>query len=480
MSLISKHQLAPWALVISVLCCATPLMAEERPNFIVILADDLGYSDLGCYGQTEIETPHLDRMASEGRRFTDFYVAGPTCTPSRIGLLTGCYPVRAGFGDAVSWRPDGTPTPGRVLYANSPLGIHPDEITVAELLHEAGYTTGIIGKWHLGDATQFNPLHHGFDEYFGVPYSNDMNPYYYMRGTERLAEPVDRDNQTRRYTDEALAFIRKHRDKPFFLFVAHTMPHTPLAASAEFRGKSSRGPFGDAVMELDWSTGQILNTLRELELERRTLVVFSSDNGPWLARGEDGGSANPLRAGKGTTYEGGVRVPCIMWQPGTIRSGSVCREVASTMDFLPTFATLAGTKPPTDRTIDGHDIRPLLTDDNAKSPWEALFFYFGNELHGVRSGPWKFRPQNNLLNENIYNRGASTSVKVPPALYNLDRDPAEQKSVMQQHPEIVNRMRDYLKRARDDLGDSLRGIKPTNVRPIGRVDTAAAPIGRTQ
>src|SRR5688572_16621695 len=215
MSSLSKHQLASWVLITSVLCFATGAMADERPNFIVILADDLGYSDLGCYGQTEIDSPHLDRMASEGRRFTDFYAAGPTCTPSRIGLLTGCYPVRAGFGDAVSWRPDGTPTPGRVLYANSPLGIHSDEITVAELLHDAGYATGIIGKWHLGDAPQFNPLHHGFDEYFGVPYSNDMNPYYYMRGTQRLAEPIDRDNQTQRYTDESIDFIRKHCDEPF-------------------------------------------------------------------------------------------------------------------------------------------------------------------------------------------------------------------------------------------------------------------------
>jgi arylsulfatase A-like enzyme len=390
-----------------------------------------------------------------------------------VALLTGCYPVRAGFGDGVSHRPDGSPAPGRVLYANSPYGLHPDEITVAEVLRDAGYATGLVGKWHLGDAPEFNPLHHGFDEFFGVHYSNDMKPYYYLRGTERVEEPIDRDNQTRRYTEEALAFIRKHRDEPFFLFVAHTMPHTPLAASESFRGKSPRGLYGDAVSEVDASAGEILDTLRELDLDERTVVIFTSDNGPWLVRGEHGGSATPLRAGKGTTYEGGVRVPCIMWQPGKIPAGTVCREIAATMDFMPTFAALAGTHAPTDRTIDGHDIRPLLVDDDAKSPWDVLYYYFGNELHAVRSGPWKFRAQNNLFNQDIYWRNAPTSVKIPPALYNLERDPGEQKSVMQDHPEIVERMRGYLKNARSDLGDALRGVRPTNARKIGRRDEAS-------
>jgi arylsulfatase A-like enzyme len=249
------------------------------------------------------------------------------------------------------------------------------------------------------------------------------------------------------------------------------MPHTPLAASSAFRSKSKRGLYGDAVMEVDWSVGQILETLRELNLDERTLVIFTSDNGPWLARGEHGGSAAPLRAGKGTTYEGGVRVPCVMRWPDTIPAGTVCREVASTLDFLPTFAALAGTGPPEGRNIDGHNIRPLLTEDNVKSPWEALYYYFGNELHAVRSGRWKFRAKNNLVNENIYYREASPKVAIPPALYDLERDPGEQKSVLQDHPEIAKRLRGYMDQARADLGDSLRGIPPTNARPVGQMGT---------
>jgi arylsulfatase A len=468
--------LAIAALFTTTFACVAPGFAADRPNFIVILADDLGYSDLGCFGAREIATPELDRMAKEGRRFTDFYVGGPTCTPSRIALLTGCYPVRAGFGDAVSRRADGSTSPGRVLHANSTLGVHSSEVTIPELLKETGYATGMIGKWHLGDAQKFNPTDHGFDEFFGVPYSNDMQPYYFLRGRERLAEPIDRDNQIRRYTDEAIGFIRKvaaATDEPFLLYFAHAMPHTPLAASKAFRGKSKRGPFGDAVEEVDWSVGQILNVLRELKLDERTLVIFTSDNGPWYARGENGGSATPLRGAKGSTYEGGVRVPCIMWWPGTIPPGTACREVAATMDLLPTFATLAGAAPPTDRTIDGHDIRPLLTDDKAKSPWNALYYYFGNELHAVRSGPWKLRAENHLLNENIYRRDASTDISMPPALYNLRRDPGEQKSVLDDHPKVAKRLQALLDRARADLGDSLTGVAPTNARPIGEVNAAA-------
>ncbi len=463
------------SIAVSILCvlhCSVTLSAADRPNVIVIFADDLGYSDLGCFGAQQIRTPHLDRMADEGRRFTDFYVGGPTCTPSRIALLTGCYPVRTGFGDAVAVQTDGRVSPSRVLWANSKYGINANEVTVAEVLRDAGYATGMIGKWHLGDAPKFNPVHHGFDEFFGVPYSNDMEPYYYLRGAERLGEPIDRDNQIRRCTEEALSFIRKHRDEPFFLYFAHAMPHTPLAASGEFRGRSPRGPYGDAVEEIDWSAGQILDALRELKLAEKTLVIFTSDNGPWHARGEDGGSAFPLRGAKGSTYEGGVRVPCVMWWPGTIPSGTVCREVAATMDFLPTFAALAGSQPPADRTIDGHDIRPLLTDDAAKTPWKALFYYFGNELHAVRSGPWKLRADNHLLNENIYiyRQSRPTDVRIPAALYNLDRDLGEQKSVMKDHPNITRRLKKYLAEARADLGDSLTGVAPTNARPLGHID----------
>jgi arylsulfatase A len=462
--------------IAGVLWFTAVVLADQRPNIIVVFADDLGYCDIGCFGAKEIRTPQLDRMASEGRRFTDFYVGAPSCTPSRAALLTGCYPVRVGFGDDIAVRADGSVSPSRVLWPNAEHGLNPDEVTVAELLRDAGYATGMIGKWHLGDAPEFNPVHHGFSEYFGVPYSNDMEPYYYLRGTERLPETVDRDDQIRRFTDEAIEFIERHRDEPFFLYLAHAMPHTPLAASETFRGKSKRGRYGDAVEELDWSTGQILERLRGLDLSERTLVIFTSDNGPWHPRGEQGGSAFPLRGAKGSTYEGGVRVPCVMWWPDSIPPNSECREIATAMDFLPTFAALAGASLPADRKIDGHDIRPLLTDDDAKTPWQALYYYFGNELHAVRSGPWKLRAQNNLLNEDVYAyrriEGAD-KVRMPAALYNLDRDLGEQKSVMQDHPKIAKRLLGYLEQARAELGDSLTGVVPTNVRPVGQASTSA-------
>jgi arylsulfatase A-like enzyme len=463
-----------WLFIGAALIVPSAVCGNERPNFIVILADDLGYNDLGCFGSKLIRTPQLDRMAREGRRFTDFYVGGPTCTPSRIALLTGCYPVRAGFGDFIARRTDGGVSPSRVLWPNADFGIHPDEVTLPELLRDAGYATGMIGKWHLGDAPEFNPVHHGFDEFFGAPYSNDMEPYYYLRGAERLTEPVDRDNQIRRYTQEAIAFLREHRDEPFFLYFAHAMPHTPLAASEQFRGTSKRGLYGDAVEEIDGSVGQLRDVLQELDLAEKTLVVFTSDNGPWYARGEAGGSAFPLRGAKGSTYEGGVRVPCVMCWPQRVAAGSVCREVAATMDLLPTFAALAGTKPPADRTIDGHDIRPLLTRDEARSPWKALYYYFGNELHAVRSGPWKLRARNHLLNENIYQRDASNEVAIPAALYHLRRDPGEQKSVLADHPNVVKRLERYLAEARADLGDSLTGVAPTNARPVGHLDQSSS------
>ena len=444
--------------------------AGERPNIVVILADDMGYSDIGSFGAKDFETPHLDRMAREGRRFTDFYVGGPACTPSRAALMTGCYPVRAGFADQVAYRSDGTFSQSRVLWPNSRFGINADEVTIPEVLCDAGYATGMIGKWHLGDEPKFNPVHHGFMEFFGAPYSHDMKPYYYLRGNKQLPEVVDLDHHVRRYTEEALAFVHKHRSEPFFLYVAHHNPHTPLVASENFKGKTKRGAYGDAVSELDWSVGQIINDLRKLKLDERTLVIFTSDNGPWLVRGELGGSATPLRGGKGTTYEGGVREPCVMWWPGTIPAGTVCHEVAATMDLFPTFASLAVAKLPSGRTIDGHDIRPLLTDDQAKSPWEALYYYLGNELHAVRSGQWKLRAKNNFFNENIYRKDAPKDLEIPEALYDLRLDPGEQKSVLKDHPQVVKRLRGYLRDARADLGDSLTGIAPTNVRPSGRAD----------
>lgn len=447
------------------------VVAAGQPNFIVIYADDLGYADLGCYGARDIKTPAIDRMAKEGRRFTDFYVASPTCTPSRASLLTGCYPLRCGFDDAIAVRADGSRSPSRVLWPSSPLGLNPEEITVGEMLQDAGYATAMVGKWHLGDRPEFSPTNNGFDQYFGVLYSNDMRPYQYVRGNEKLDEPLDRDQQLQRYTKESLDFIRQQRDKPFFLYLAHTMPHTPLASSEQFRGKSDRGRYGDVIAELDWSVGRILEVLRELNMDEQTLVVFTSDNGPWLHQGENGGLATPLRGGKGGTYEGGMRVPCIMWQPSVVPADTMCKEIATTMDVLPTFAAWAGGKVPTDRTIDGHDISPLIKGDpDAVTPYDHLLYYFGNELHGVRSGRWKLRTRNHLRNENIYNYGAPKDVFLPAALYDLKRDPGEQKSVLKNHPEIAKRLRGYLEAARADMGDSLTGVEPTNVRPSGRVE----------
>ncbi|QDT00824.1 sulfatase family protein [Adhaeretor mobilis] len=451
--------------------------AAEKPNLVIIFADDLGYNDLGCFGADEIKTPAIDRMAKEGRRFTNFYVAAPTCTPSRAALLTGCYPVRSGIDDDVAVTASGWRSPSRVVHPNAPFGLAQAEVTVAEVLKQAGYQTGMVGKWHLGDAEQFNPVHQGFDEYFGVPYSNDMNPYYYLRGTERLDEELERDQQVRRFTEESLSFIKEHKDGPFFLYVAHAMPHTPLAASEQFRDKSERGLYGDAVAEVDWSTGEILQTLRDLNLDKNTLVIFTSDNGPWLSQAEHGGSAFPFRAGKGTTYEGGMRVPCVVWQPGTVPEGTECNELATALDVMPTFAHLAGAEPPSDRVIDGHNITPLLMDEpGAKTPYEYFYYYFGNELHAVRSGRWKLRTKNKMINENVYSyRGAKVKdVPIPHALYDLQRDPAEQKSVFKNHPEIVERLQAALDRAREDMGDALTGVEPTNVRPVGKIASAPA------
>ena len=461
------------AMIVSVLYEGGRIVAADKPNIIVILADDLGYADLGCFGAINMSTPHLDQMAKEGMRLTDFHVAAPTCTASRAALMTGCYPVRVGMGDVIAPRADGSISPSRVLWPNSPFGLSPDEVTLPEVLKAAGYATSIVGKWHLGDPPAFNPVRHGFDEFFGVFFSNDMKPFRYYRNDELLEEPIDRDLQTKQYTDEAIDFIRRRKDQPFFLYLAHTMPHIPLAASPEFRGKSKRGLYGDAVSEVDWSVGQVLAALKELGLDEKTLVLFSSDNGGWLLRGENGGLNTPMRGGKGGTYEGGMSVPCIVRQPGVVPAGAVCDELTSAMDLLPTFAAMSGGQAASDRTIDGHDITPLFRGEpGAKSPWEKYFYYFGNELHAVRSGKWKFRAKNILKNENIYYQlWRETEIgnsEIPPALYDLSRDPAEQRSVLDQHPRIAKRLRGYMDEARADLGDSLTGVEPTHEREIGR------------
>ncbi|HUT12054.1 MAG TPA: sulfatase [Thermoguttaceae bacterium] len=424
----------------------TTTAAEKLPNFVLIFADDQGYQDIGCFGSPKIKTPNLDRMAQEGRRFTDFYVGAPVCSASRAALMTGCYCARVSVTG--------------VFFPNSSRkGLHPNEITVAEVLKTQGYATACVGKWHLGDEKPFLPTRQGFDSYLGIPYSNDMSITLdgrkgppLMRDEEIIEHPADQATLTRRYTEEGVRFIRANKDRPFFLYLPHTMPHVPLFASEKFKDTSARGLYGDVIEEIDWSVGQILDTLRELGLTENTLVVYTSDNGPWLSKGDHGGCALPLRDGKFSTWEGGMREPCIMWWPGKVPAGTSCGEVAATMDVLPTFAKLAGANVPEDRIIDGKDISPLLLgQDGAKSPHETYFFR-GN---AVRAGTWK-----------LHLSGRDTVKKRPdqvfPALYDLSTDIGEDRNVAAENPEIVERLTKLIMEHREEIA--------ANQRPAGVVE----------
>lgn len=426
------------------LISALTLRAAEKPNFVIILADDLGYGDLGCYGHPTIRTPNLDRMAAEGMRFTDFYSAAEVCTPSRAALLTGRYPVRSGM----------THDRFRVLRRES-MGHLPDsEVTLAQLLKTQGYSTGAVGKWHLGNwmnNPDGHPMKHGFDFYFGLPHSNDMNPTPLhskeasnsldpdpknweaplFLGEKLIEQPADQTTLTRRYTEQAVKFIHEKKAGPFFLYLAHTFPHTPLFASDKFRNQSPRGRYGDVVEELDWSVGQVLDALRAEGLDKNTLVFFTSDNGPWLIRGLAGGSAGLLRDGKGSTYEGGMREPGLAWMPGRIPAGKVCREVATTMDLFTTCATWAGAKAPADRVIDGLDITPLLTASGAVQR-DAFLYYRGTQLFAARVGKWKAH----FITQPAYGPGKPESHE-PALLYDLAADPSESRDVAAQHPDVL-------------------------------------------
>ena len=467
------HRLRCVSLLLALFSLTATARAADKPNFIVILADDLGYNDLGCFGSPLIKTPNLDRMAQEGVRFTSFYVGASVCTPSRGALLTGCYPARIGMGDELVNQPGFgnvvTKSHVKVIHAGSKLGLNPEETIIPEVLKPAGYFSGIVGKWHLGDAPEFNPIRQGFDYYFGVPYSNDMKPFYFISQTERLKEAPVGEQLTATYTDKATAFIRAHRDQPFFLYVAHNMPHTPLTPGKRFAGRSPRGLYGDAVEELDWSVGEIVQTLRETKLDQRTLVIFLSDNGPWIVKGDNGGSAFPLRNGKTTSYEGGFRVPCVMWGPGLLKNpGRVSDEILTTIDFLPTFAAMAGVDHQPAKPIDGHDATALITGaPNARSPWSHFYYYFGTELHAVRDRDYKLRAKNILQNEDIYRRDEFAKVPIPAALYDLRTDLTEQKSVLKEKTEAHQRLEQLLADARPLFGDTLTGVKGRDNRPPG-------------
>ncbi len=454
--------------------CAVGFAATlpQRPNFVIIFTDDQGYQDVGCFGSPNIKTPNLDRMARQGMRFTDFYVGQAVCTASRAALLTGCYPNRVGLLGA--------------LGPKSKVGISDKELTIAQVLKTRGYATAIFGKWHLGDSPQFLPTRHGFDEYFGLPYSNDMwpnhpaNPKNYpplplIQGEQIVGIMPDQTQLTTRYTQHALSFIERNKDRPFFLYVAHNMPHVPLHVSDKFKGKSKRGLYGDVIMEIDWSVGQILASLKSNGLDEKTLVVFTSDNGPWLLYGNHAGSALPLREGKTTTFDGGLREPCIMRWPGKIPAGTVCRELAATMDLLPTFVRLAGAEVPRDRIIDGRDIWPLMSaQPGATTPHEAYFYYWGKHLQAVRSGKWKLHLAHDYDHPDPPGHdgkpGKYAKREISVALFDLETDIGETKDLAAQHPEVVTRLQALAKQCREDLGDSAVEQQGKNVRPPGRVE----------
>ena len=439
------------------------LSANDRPNFVIINCDDLGYADIGCFGSKLHRTPNVDRMAQEGIRMTDFYVTSGVCSPSRSSLMTGCYPRRVNLHEDHMG--------GWVLFPRSKKGLNPSEVTIAEVLKDAGYATAIVGKWHLGDQPPFLPTKQGFDSYFGIPYSNDMGwtdrktkrypPLPVLRNEEVIEQEPDQRLITQRYTKEVVNFLKANKDRRFFLYLAHTMPHWPQYASKNFAGKSKNGKWGDAVEEIDWSTGVLLDTLKELNLDEKTLVVFTSDNGGatrW------GASNTPLKGAKGSTFEGGQRVCCVVRWPGKIPAGASSDKLAASIDWLPTFAKLAGAKPPQDRIIDGRDIWPLLTDDaDAESPHESFYYYFRRNLECVRSGQWKLRVLKHRQNPDAQE-------PFSPQLFNLNADIGETTDIAAQHPDVVKRLLVLAESARDDLGDGSKAGK--NQRPAGFVENA--------
>jgi len=470
-------------------------VAAERPNIILIVTDDMGYADMGTQGARGFATPHLDRMAAEGSRFTHFYVPQAVCTASRAGFLSGCYPNRIGLQGAFNHTSRG--------------GIHGDEWLLPEMLKDLGYATAGMGKWHLGTRLKFHPMRHGFDEWFGIPYSNDNTKYHPSLASEMPPLPLydaekvieldpDQSRFTQRFTERAVSFIERHAEKPFFLYLPHVMPHVPIFASETFKGRSQAGLYGDVMEEIDWSVGEILATLKRLKLDENTLVIFFSDNGPFLSYGEHAGSAAPLREGKLTTFEGGVRVPCLMRWPGRVPAGRVSAEPFMAIDLPPTLTELTGGKAATHK-IDGRSVKPLLLGEkDAASPHEALFFYSGTALQAVRSGPWKLHfPHPYITPAGEPGRGgkpsnwgklAPTSItqsgvegiatrhgyrieQLELSLFNLEEDPGEKTNLASAHPDLVKKLSALAEAARADLGDSLQNVTGSGLREAGFDDT---------
>ena len=443
-------------------CSGSSRAADDLPNFIVIFCDDLGYGDLGCYGSTVNRTPRIDRMAEEGIRFMEFYSSSPVCTPSRASLLTGCYARRVGLHEDATghW----------VLIPRSRRGLSPDEVTLPEMLKEQGYATTCIGKWHLGDQPEHLPTQHGFDSYYGIPYSNDMAqarrgdpPLPLVRGRAVIEAPADQSTLTRRYTEEAIRFIEDQRESPFFLYLPHTFPHLPLFASEAFKDKSANGRYGDSVEEIDWSTGEILDCLERCGLDENTLVIFTSDNG---SNGRNGGSNAPLAGAKGSTMEGGMRVPLIARWPGRIAPGALCEEMATMMDWLPTLGGFAGASLP-ERKIDGHDIADLLlAQEDATSPYEALFYYRRRQLQAVRSGDWKYHLPLEQTHMN-WTSPEPTSPGRKGKLVNLAEDLRETTDVSEEQPEVLKKLQSLAEIAMTELGhEELEGSEQRPARTL--------------
>lgn len=463
----------------------------SQPNIIIFFADDLGYGDIGCFGSSRNRTPGIDRLADEGTRFTSFYVAQPVCTASRAALMSGCYSNRLGMAGA--------------LNHTSTIGISPNERLLPEILHDCGYVSACFGKWHLGMQPMFLPRQHGFDEFFGLPYSNDNGPLHpiirgipglpLLEGEKVIETDPDQSHFTERFTERAVQFIEKNVNRRFFLYLPHVMPHVPIFASEKYRGKSANGLYGDVIEELDSGVSKVMETLKRLQLDDKTLVIFASDNGPFLSYGEHAGSSGSLREGKLTTFEGGVRVPCIMRWPGSIPAKRTCNEMIASMDLLPTLAAMAGGTPG-EQKIDGLDLRSLIIGEQNARSRESFYYYSGDELHAVRSGRWKLHfPHEYLTVAAEPGRGGKPSNfgKLAPvaieqsgirgiasrhgyrvesiglSLFDLESDISESRNVADSNPEIVAKLMALGELARADLGDSLKNVVGKNVRPAGRV-----------